>query len=204
MVTTKRSDNVRSSYYEHNQGGIGLLEKEAPASYNDYMGNTQVHEENLEQARERMQKNLDALLNYDKVEQKVQTTIEENVVEIKNEVDEDIRPSLTTMQFGDGDIDQMRSEMRVEENTKERVRITGKGKVAVALYSLAVTVILALIALNTGVLATLTSQFSSKSNMLDAKISEYSQVSAQVDYTNSSEYVEGWTNENNFVLAENR
>ena len=205
MVSTKRSDNVNNSFCELSNGGVALLEREAPKTYNDFTGKTQVQDENLEQARERMQRNLAALLNYDKVEEKAQVEVGKkveakenlNVVEAESVSesvvcelsDDDIRPTLTTMQFGDGDIDQMRAEMRTDEVSKDKIALSGKGKVALVLYSLAVTVIMALIILNTGVLAGLRSDMSAKSAKLNSAANQYASIQAEIEQASSTQNI---------------
>ncbi len=185
MVTTKRSENSNRTFNEFNQGGVGLLERQAPVSAPE-------KEENLSEARERMQRNLDALLNYDKVEDKVaveNSSFSQNL-NVTNEMqDDDIRPTLTTMQFGDGDIDQMRAEMRTESSSKEKYHLSGKGKLVLVLYTLAVTVIMALIVLNTGLLANLRNDFASKSVALNDAMTKYASIQADIEQASSSQNV---------------
>ncbi len=195
MVTTKRSDSVKSSLSDYNQGGVGLLEREAPATDNQYAAKTPAKDENFEAARERMQRNLNALLNYDKVEEKVEQPAVENSVAtenltVTNEMqDDDIRPTLTTMQFGDGDIDQMRAEMRADTTVKDKYHLSGKGKVAIVLYSLAITVIMALIVLNTGLLANLRNDFASKSAALNDAMTQYASLQEDIEQASSNQKV---------------
>ena len=162
MVTTKRSDNSVNSFYSQSSVGVGLLERNAPVSYDDYVSDNVTREESLAETKARMRRNLDMLLNYDKASAAVATEekIEEQQV-VVNEAslqEEDIRPTGTTMQFGDIDIDQIRAEMRTEEKEKRQYRLSGKGKMAIVLYALTVVVVLALIILNTGVLNSLNKQ----------------------------------------------
>lgn len=108
---------------------------------------------------ERRRRNLERLLNYEAYEEKdvleedvvasVVTTTESSVSE------EDIRPSATTMQFGDGEVEEMFNELPSETEEKSAYKLTLRGKIAIALYSVAVAIIMALIVLNTGVLAKL-------------------------------------------------
>ena len=202
MVTTRRSNGGNSSVLEHGQGGIALLEREIPRDYNEFTNGTQVQEEDFEQAREKMHKNLAALLNYDKVEEKVEEKVEipTSSMDVENKVkqvsqivseadDEDIRPTLTTMQFGDADLDQMRAEMKTEEVAKEKYQLSGKGKIAVVLYALVVTVILALIVLNTGVLARMNTAYADKSVILDNKIEQYASLQTNIEQVSSNEHV---------------
>ena len=161
MVTTKRSDNTVNSFYSQSSVGVGLLERNAPVSYDDYVSDSVTKEESLAETKARMRRNLDMLLNYDKASAvAIEEKIEEQAV-VVNEAslqEEDIRPTGTTMQFGDIDIDQIRAEMRTEEKEKRQYRLSGKGKMAIVLYALTVVVVLALIILNTGVLNSLNRQ----------------------------------------------
>ncbi len=190
MVTTRRSGEQVSAY--ENVGAIGGVQVlERPRA----MGSvSQV--ETQDQQKERMQKNLDKLLNYDRyAEQEMSNVKVENAEKALS--DEDIRPTSTTMQFGD-DIDQIREEMRKSEEIYDtNVKLNNKGKVALVLYSLAVTIILALIMLNTGVLATLSNKGAQKTAELNSVIEEYNSVQAEIDRVSSSEHVlsqlgEGW------------
>lgn len=180
MVTTRRS----TESVESRNGGVALLERPianevvAPA-----------REENLEEARERMQRNLDRLLNYDRASELVE---DESVSEIVDSTmqDDDIRPTSTTMQFGDGDIDQMYKEMnRSSETIKDSYHLNTKGKLVIVLYSLAVMVILALIAINTGMLATLSGTQQAKTAELNARIAEYNVLQEEIESISSNEYV---------------
>ena len=105
-------------------------------------------------------------------------------------VDEDIKPTSTTLQFGDGEVEKVYSDMqRQKEAQKASFSLNGKGKLVVVLYSLAVTVILALIILNTGVLATIKSGNQAKASILSDKVAEYQVVSQRIDAISSNDYV---------------
>lgn len=162
MVTTKRTENTTSSFYSQSSAtSVGLLDRTAPANYGEYVNNTVTKEESLDETKARMRRNLDLLLNYDKATASAAVLTEEKVEEVqevKAEAslqEDDIRPTLTTMQFGDAQIDQVRAEMRTEEKERKQYRLSGKGKMAIVLYALTVVVVLALIILNTGVLSSL-------------------------------------------------
>jgi len=196
MVTARRSNGNVSAYESTNaRGGVDLLER--PRTYNEfaYASAAPTQSENLDAAKERMQRNLDKLLNYDRYsEQQAAIEAEVNNVatpEISDLADEDIRPTSTTMQFGE-DIDQIREEMKqtaVAVDEDSSYRLNNKGKLAVILYSLAVTIILALIVLNTGVLARLSDSNSAKSAQLNATIEKFDAVQAQIDSISDSEYI---------------
>ena len=186
MITTRRSAESMTSLDHDRNGGVALLERPI---VNEVV--SPIKEENLEEARERMQRNLDKLLNYDRAADQV----EENNVKIQEIVDstmqdDDIRPTSTTMQFGDGDIDQMYKEMnRAESTAKESYHLNTKGKLVIVLYSLAVMVILALIAINTGMLATLSGTQEAKTAELNAKIAQYNVLQEEIESISSNEYV---------------
>ena len=141
-----------------------------------------------------MQRNLDKLLNYDRAaeqveEQPVMSIAAEEIVNSTMQ-DDDIRPTSTTMQFGDGDIDQMYKEMnRASESVKESYHLNAKGKIVIVLYSLAVMVILALIAINTGMLATLSGTQEAKTAELNSKIAEYNVLQQEIESISSNSYV---------------
>lgn len=190
MVTTRRSSDITNSAYENGsqRGGIALLER--PRSYNEQaVASVSVNTENRDAERERMQKNLDKLMNYDRYsEQQV-----EEVNEVQNSAihaDEDIRPTSTTMQFGE-DIDQIRQEMNkaVATSNDTSYRLNSKGKLAVILYSLAVAVILALIVLNTGVLAKLSNTASARTAELNSTIAQYQAVQSEIADISSDEHI---------------
>lgn len=197
MVTARRSnDNVNSSYEVHaSKGGVDLLER--PRTYNEYTAPVASKSEvEYDAQKQRMQRNLDKLLNYDRYAEQ-QAEIEAEVNNVKDAAsstlaDEDIRPTSTTMQFGE-DIDQIREDMKqsstivVDESSS--YRLNGKGKLAIILYSLAVTVILALIVLNTGVLAKLSNSNTVKAAALNETIAKYDAVQAQIDSISNSDYI---------------
>lgn len=187
MVTTRRSSDIVNTYDNGTRGGVGLLER--PSAYSAPAETAPKISETESQAKERMQKNLDKLLNYDRYSE--QQVVDQAVAPVDESfADEDIRPTSTTMQFGD-DIDQIREEMHqaavVEEHSS--YRLNNKGKLVMVLYAIAVTVILALIILNTGVLASLSDTASAKSAELNAAIEEYNAVQTQIENISSSDYI---------------
>jgi cell division protein FtsL len=196
MVTTRRtSTDVTSSVLDRStSGGVDVLERVRPA-INEFNSNI---EETEDQARARMRGNLDMLLNYDRYSETVIDSVDTPVVEEAPAVvaeavelqDEDIRPTSTTMQFGDADVDQIYNEMhREEEKTSGKYKLNAKGKVIVVLYALAVTVILALIIINTGVLARLNGAKEAKVAELNSKMEQFQELSAEVDNISRNEYV---------------
>ena len=154
-----------------------------------------VVEETYEQQQQRMQKNLERLLNYDRyTETNMDTAVQEEVVVDSAVVapvnqEEDIRPTSTTMQFGDGDIDQMYKEMATAKKREKEYSLNAKGKFVIALYSLAVTIIFALIILNTGVLASLSGVKEAKAQTLSGLQAERYALEQQIDSVTSPENV---------------
>jgi hypothetical protein len=144
-----------------------------------------------------MQENLARLMNYDRYSEEIvdsvaTETIEEVEVVAQEQsfADEDIRPTSTTMQFGDGDIDQLKLDMKKNEDEKSgEYHLNSKGKLVVVLYALVVTVILALITINTGVLASLSGVSEAKSIELDSKIQTYNAIQSEIESISNSEYI---------------
>ena len=232
MITTRRSDEIAGNAAQ-SVSAVDLLERKSPVAFNDY-DNAQTREENLEEAKLRMQRNLDRLLNYEKygnddvstdfasdyteaaadvdsatqayqsatnqaysVSQAyapaeetafdVNTTYDENIV---TATDDDIRPTTTTMQFGEGDAEPVFDDMqRQKQEQSESYRLNGKGKLVVALYAIAVALILTLIVLNTGVLAVLTKNNAETVAKLSEKVAEYNSVVEEINAASAEEYI---------------
>lgn len=195
MVTTKRVENSSRAFYnESSVGGVGLLERTAPASYNEFVDNDCKNQESFSETKARMRRNLDMLLNYDKpteIQETVDVAQETCATEAQTVAfqEDDIRPTLTTMQFGDVDIDEVRAEMRVQEKEKKQYRLSGKGKMAIVLYALTVVVILALIVLNTGVLSSLNRQNLETAQTLQGYEAEYNALSQEIEYASKDSTV---------------
>lgn len=203
MITTRRSDSsaINAFESESSRGGVALLERRENAPVQDY-ATTSRATESADQARARMQDNLARLLNYDRYSEQVQDSVavcepEAEIVE-KVEIfdqerlfaDEDIRPTSTTMQFGDGDVEKMRVDMmKGETEQATSYRLNGKGTVVVVLYSLVVAVILALITINSGFLSNLNGTVNAKTAELEAKIETYNAIQTEIDNISSSEYI---------------
>lgn len=198
MVTTKRAsyESNASAFSGGTNSGVQLLEKSSTKTYNtDSLPVT----ETLEETKLRMQRNLDKLLNYDRYTEEVDNASpvyeETQVVEevssfLDNSVDEDIRPSSTTMQFGDADLEQMYKEMnRASEQTSESYKLNTRGKIVVAIYAVIVTLIFALIVVNTGVLTVLSRANEVKASELAEKQAELSSLTSEIESISSNEYV---------------
>ena len=94
------------------------------------------------------------------------------------------------MQFGDDNLEQIREDMKatvVDEQIS--YHLNTKGKLTVILYSLVVTVILALIVLNTGVLSRLSAQENAMLNSVNEKVMEYNALMSQIDSISSPDYI---------------
>ncbi len=192
MVTTTRRSSEVSSTYEPAVGGVALLEK--PRSYEEYASVAPATEEDFSQEKAKRQSNLQKLLNYDRYAEQVvepQTTVESKVeTERAALAEEDIRPTSTTMQFGD-DIDQIRREMNKaqEQVSEDSYHLNKRGKLVVTLYALAVTVILALIVLNTGVLANLSARADAKAAQLEATVARFETIQEEIEAMTDADYI---------------
>ena len=170
MITARRESNGFYDSYGSERGNVAVLERESAV-------NTE-RTESIEDVRERMKRNLDMILNYDKPAEVVSEpapVVEEVAVPVAEAQDEDIRPTTTTMQFGDADVNQMFNELKEHEKTEQKV--SGKTKFVVALYAIAVAIVFALIIINTGVLSVIKSKSELKQAELDSIIAEYNAVS---------------------------
>lgn len=104
--------------------------------------------------------------------------------------DEDVSPTSTTMQFGVGETESVIKDLtKTRESEKNSYKLNAKGKIVVALYAVAVMVILALIVLNTGVLATLKRSNAALVEDVAAVAAEYNKLVAEIDTVSSDEYV---------------
>ena len=186
MITTRRSNGFAT---ESNtaRGGVDLLERKS-ASYEPV---APLHEENPDEARARMQRNLDRLLNYDRyseLEDTVEQVADEAVEETKAMSDEDINPTSTTTQFINGD-PQIFNDAEKSKERKTSYKLNGKGKLVVVLYALVVTVILALIVLNTGVLKSLSGEIASLDASYQAKVTALAAQQATINEISADSHV---------------
>lgn len=194
MVTTRRSNDVTSFINSDAKGGVAVLEK-TPKTYGEYIQNNDVSDESMEETKLRMQRNLDMILNYDKhieekVDEKEEATDKQQTIDVSSIDDEDICPTSTTMQFGDGDLDQMYKEMnKAQEDKKESYKLTAKGKIIVGIYAVVVAVIFALIVLNTSLLAVLNSSNAEKTEILTAKTEQYNALVSEVESISQNDYI---------------
>ncbi len=169
--------DLNGVYTEDNRGGVAVMERPAVAQ-------PDVDES---EAIARRKRNLERLLNYDAVEETPQVEVATAVQTPEVAVNEDdITPTTTTMQFGEGEVEEMYNEMASEEtDQKTGYKMTLRGKIAIALYSVAVAIIMALIIINTGVLANLSSVNQSAQAELDAKMTAYQELDAEIEKQSS-------------------
>ena len=101
---------------------------------------------------------------------------------------EDLKPSSTTMQFTETDMDTLYQDLQQEEESKGYY-LNAKGKLMIALYALVVVAIMALIIINTSVLSALNLSFREKSENLAALQSRYEEMNRELDEISSDEHV---------------
>lgn len=197
MVTTRRSSNSTIEAFTTNNSSVALLEREIPSNYNEYLGaEARLNEVDVTEEKERRQKNLEKLLNYDRYSETYADAPAVDYVEKVETVDmseEDIRPTSTTMQFGDEEnLEKIYNEMKaVEKGEEVSYRLNGRGKFVVVMYALAITVIMALIILNTSILSVLSRQNAQKSADLQNVMNEYSSINTEIQEKTSNDYVIG-------------
>ncbi len=246
MFTTRREGNEGYARESTAGGGVGLLERAPVAENTAAYG--EAHTESVDEAKLRMQRNLDKLLHYDEADYSAaevpapETEKAEQVTEVydvqtalayaaqvkaqqklaeKQQAEEeaayaeamqsqvyaeapapvieqapyeteesDIRPTSTTMQFGEGEADNVYNDLtKTRETTKNSYKLNAKGKIVVALYAVAVMVILALIVLNTGVLASLKSGNSALVENITELSGQYEELVDRIETVSSDDYV---------------
>ena len=179
MITTRRQ-GIYSATDNSVRGGVDVLERDVA-----YETAAPAGEESMEQAKARMQRNLDRLLNYDRyaeMEAEEAAAIEDvPAEEIKAYSDEDIRPTTTTTQFIDGDPQIFNDAEKSKSERKGSYKLNGKGKLVVAMYALVVTVILALIVLNTGVLKALSRDVAALDATYSARVAEINAQYSEIE-----------------------
>lgn len=186
MITTRRSNGLQT---ESTRGGLDLLEREAV----NYEQTAPERVESMDEAKARMQRNLDKLLNYDRYSEMEaeKSAVIEDAPQIREAAysDEDIRPTTTTTQFIDGDPQIFNDAAKSKSDEHVGYKLNAKGKVVVVLYALVVAVILALIALNTGVLRTLSADVNSLSATYAAKTAAIEQQNAIIAEISSPSHI---------------
>lgn len=203
MVTARRSNETSRTMYEQStaRGGVQVLER--PLAYEEF---AQV---SVSDAAAERRKNLNDLLNYDRysAEVKEQETVAveaEAVIEEKNVSavnDEDCKPTATTLQFGQ-DIDIIREDMKAtREENDVSIKLNKKGKIVLVMYALVVTVIMALIVINTGVLASLGGMRENKTAELNTVMEKYSAIQTEIENISSDDYIANKAQEMGMVLG---
>lgn len=190
MVTTRRSSGFDTTGSA--RGGLDVLERRATVQSEV----APEQEKSFEERRAEMKSNLDRLLNYDRyaeMEAEEAAAAEEVSAEEKTETvamsDEDIRPTTTTTQFIDGDPQIFNDAAKSKEERKSAYRLNGKGKLVVVLYALVVTVILALIVLNTGVLKSLSKDIATLDESYRAQAAAVSAQKTEIAEISSDAYI---------------
>ena len=190
MITARRSDE--SMAQESSRGGVDVLERTADTYAEPSYNRT----ESTDETKARMKSNLDRLLNYDRysemeAEQQVADTETESIEQsaVNAYSDDDIRPTSTTTQFVDGDPQIFNDAEKSKSERKVSYRLNGKGKLVVAMYALVVTVILALIVLNTGVLKTLTTDIATLDEKYRAQASAVAAQAAEIAEISSDAHI---------------
>jgi len=195
MITMKRS-LIEESYATEETVGTqtAVLERNSTRvrRFEDVMPESD--SVSVDEERLRMQRNLNRLLNYDKVEEvsEVEEVVAtEAVVDEVATLDEDIRPTSTTLQFGDGNGEKLLQELNASERVanKEKYALTSKGKLVVVLYSLVVAVLIALIAINTGVLAGLKTDYTASVEEANGLAARYEVLQDDIASISSNEYI---------------
>ncbi len=191
MITTRRSDGFVNT--ENARGGVDVLERKTMTSSEA----VPAREESMDEAKARMQRNLNRLLNYDRysemeAEAQAAAVIDAPIEQVAEPVarsEEDIRPTTTTTQFIDGDPQIFNDAEKSKEDRKSAYKLNSKGKLVVVLYALVVTVILALIVLNTGVLKSLSKDIAALDATYKAQVSAVAAQQAEIAEISSDAYI---------------
>ncbi len=178
MVTTTRSYGETSSVFD-TKSDVALLEREQK---------TETKRETTEEARARMQKNLDKLLHYEEYARAEAEVAMANAVmpEIQTQgetsptTNEDIMPTSTTLQFAESENSEVMKEAK-EVGTNNKSKFSLKSKIVAVLYGLAIAGIFSLIMLNSGVLSALQEKQASLTSELEALNNTYNQSVEQLE-----------------------
>ena len=200
MITARRSNGITGQTETSARGGIDVLERKTGVT-NERVDLTEERgtERTEAETRELMQRNLERLMNYDRFSEnqaaekaavKTEEPVKETPAPIKAAVstDDDIRPTSTTMQFGDGDTSKVYNDLeRSKEN--QSYKLNGKGKLVVALYALVVAVILALITVNTGVLKSLDNDIAALNTAYATNLQSVAMQNAEIESISSEAHI---------------
>lgn len=167
-----------------------------------------------DEKRNEIKSNLDRILNYEKymgtenatnavkddaVETETKSTIAQlntkyaPAVETEEKVynEEDITPSSTTMQFGQGEDEDIYEDVNVKraEKTEKGFKLSSKGKVLLAVYALVIITILSLIILNSRMLRSLDASIDRYNMQLKDLNTRYETVINEYEYVSSDEVI---------------
>lgn len=194
MVKTRRSSEDFDLFNSGNTA-VDLLERSAVKSYGDFTANAPQTTENLEEAREKMRRNLNKILGYDKFPEQTGVINEEPIAQaveiVRDDEDVDSEPTKTTLQFVNEDINEIYSEIksRSEEKVVVSPKLNKKQKVFAALITLAVTIMLTLIVLNASLLASFSKLNQAKAAQLSSVQAQYTDLLEEIDVVSSAEHI---------------
>ena len=162
--------------------------------FNDSFSNVKVENKTKDDEEAKIRNlNFDRILHYEdyigKDKEAVSESVAAETVVNSTASEEDTRPSSTTMQFGTADVQELFSDLK--RGTAQEVKSTSgtKLKVFVAVYTVIITAILALIVMNTGLLARLKAVNVEKAQELSSLIGEYERVYEEYELVSSDENV---------------
>lgn len=194
MITTRREVSDKLNTY--------VTEQDRNLAANSTFAERAMSGETVSDA-ERTRKNLEYIMNYDRYiaterEEAVARVADADTAVVKDEVIapekeeadvklEDIEPSSTTMQFLNESTTELMGDIKKEK--KEAFHLTRKAKVMIALYAFAVTVIMALIVLNTTVLGNLSGMIKHKTSEYRSLKTSYEQVMDELENVSDEETI---------------
>ena len=194
MITTRREVSDKLNTY--------VTEQDRNIAVNSTFAERTMSGETISDA-ERTRKNLEYIMNYDRYiaterEEAVARVADAETDVVKDEVIapekeeaevklEDIEPSSTTMQFLNESTTELMGDIKKEK--KEAFHLTRKAKVMIALYAFAVTVIMALIVLNTTVLGNLSGMIKHKTSEYQSLKTSYEQVMDELENVSDEETI---------------
>lgn len=194
MITTRREVSDKLNTY--------VTEQDRNLAVNSTFAERTMSGETVSDA-ERTRKNLEYIMNYDRYiaterEEAAARVADADTAVVKDEVIapekeeaevklEDIEPSSTTMQFLNESTTELMGDIKQEK--KEAFHLTRKAKVMIALYAFAVTVIMALIVLNTTVLGNLSGMIKHKTSEYQSLKTSYEQVMDELENVSDEETI---------------
>ena len=194
MLKTRRSSED-FDLFDGGNTAVDLLERPAVKSYSDFTAHATSTTENLEEAREKMRRNLNKILGYDKFPEATDVVAVEptaQAVEISTDEEEvDSEPTKTTLQFVNEDINEIYSEIksRSQESVVVSPKLNKKQKIVAALVTVAITVMLTLIVLNASLLASFSKLNQAKAAQLSSVQAQYTSILEEIDVVSSADYI---------------